>query len=81
MQNTTGNRAPDTGLMPLGTCSRGADPPPGGGLFCGRLGDRCMEARKALTGAREVFGTEIGGEAGRTFNLPAREAILFLCQG
>ena len=40
-----------------------------------------MEARKALAGAREVFGTEIGGEAGGAYNLPAREAILFLCQG
>ena len=40
-----------------------------------------MEAQKALAGAREVFGTEKVAQSGRRFNLPAREAIFFLCQG
>lgn len=78
MQSTTGSRALDTGLTPLGTCSRGADPPPGGGLFCKGLGDRCMETRKALTGAREVFGTGNSRRAGGAYYLPAREAV-FCC--
>lgn len=37
-----------------------------------------MEARKALTGAREVFGTENGRKASDAYNLPAREAV-FSC--
>ena len=40
-----------------------------------------MEARKALAGAREVFGTAKWRGMGGAYNLPAREAIFFLCQG
>lgn len=35
-----------------------------------------MEAREALAGAREVFGTAKWREMGGAYNLPAREAIL-----
>lgn len=35
-----------------------------------------MEARKALAGAREVFGAENGRRASGAYNLPARDAVL-----
>lgn len=81
MQSTTGNRATDTGLTPLGTCSRGADPPPGVACFVTALEtDAWRHGKRSRVRAR-FLERQKRRKVGGAFNLPAHEASFYLCQG
>ena len=62
MRNTTGNRAPDTGLTPLGTCSRGDDPPPGVACFVAALETGAWRHRKRSRVRARFLEREIARE-------------------
>ena len=81
MQSTTGSMASDTGLTPLGTCSRGDDPPPGVACFVAALETGAWRREKRSRVRARFLERQNGGEWAALYNLPAREAIFFLCQG
>ena len=75
MQSTTGSMASDTGLMPLGTCSRGADPPPGVACFVKALETGAWRHEKRSQAHARFLDRQKWHEVGGAFNLPAREAV------
>lgn len=76
MQNTTDSRAPDIELTPLGTCSRGADPPPGVACFVAALETGAWRHEKHSRVRARFLERQKWQGMGGAYNLPAREAVL-----